>query len=176
MACWDLEREKQPVCTCLVYHIPFCNEAEAQHLFPPPLRAPGDLGSRAGWSCLGDLKEAPSPSSKVPDFGLMLVTVGVAVNLPSRVEWEEPVWVGDPTLAQKVLGVLPPGWVPPDYRAVPSVGLELTRAGGLSPNLGPSWWLSSHGQPFLSPQPSPAAPPQQMLTVFLTFTPPHLPQ
>lgn len=114
MACSDPEREKQPVCMRLVYRIPFCNDAEVQHLFPPPLRALGALGSRAGWSCLGDLEEAPSPFSRVPDFGLMLVTVSVVVNLPSRAEWEEAGRVGDPALAQQVLGVLPPAWVPPD--------------------------------------------------------------
>lgn len=78
------------------------------------LRALGALGSRAGWSCLGDLEEAPSPLSKVPDFGLMLVTVSAMVNLRSRTEWEEAGRVRDPTLAQQVLGVLSPGWLPPD--------------------------------------------------------------
>lgn len=87
---------------------------KCQHLFPPPLSALGALGSRAGWSCLGDLEEAPSPFFKVPDFGLMLVTVSVVVNLPSGAEREEPGRVGDPMLAPQVLGVLPPGWVPPD--------------------------------------------------------------
>lgn len=113
-ACLDPERGKQPACTWLVYRIPFCNDAEVQHLFPHPLRALGALGSRAGWSCLGDLEEAPFPLSKVPDFGPMLVTVSVMVNLCSRTEWEEAGRVEDPTLAQQVLGVLSPGWVPPD--------------------------------------------------------------
>lgn len=112
--CLDPEREKQPACTWLVYRIPFCNDAEVQHLFPHLLRALGALGSRAGWSCLGDLEEAPSPLSKVPDFGLMLVTVSAMVNLRSRTEWEEAGRVRDPTLAQQVLGVLSPGWLPPD--------------------------------------------------------------
>jgi len=95
-----------------------------QHLFPPPLRAPG---SRAGWSCLGDLEEAFSPFSKVPDFGLVLVTVSVAVNLPSRAEREEAGRVGDPKHAQQVLGVSPQaGGLLMPCRAVPRVGLVLT--------------------------------------------------
>lgn len=48
IACLDLEREKQAVCTWVVYCIPFCNDAEVQHLFSLPLRALEALDSRAG--------------------------------------------------------------------------------------------------------------------------------
>lgn len=116
MACSDPEREKQPVCIWLVYHIPFCNDAEMQHVFPPPPGAQGALGSRAGWSCLVDLQEAPSPFSKVPDFGLMLVMVSVVVNLPSRAEWEEAGGRDDTQRSHSRCweGGSPPDWVPPD--------------------------------------------------------------
>lgn len=138
MACSDPEREKQPACTWLVYRIPFCNDAEVQHLFPPP---PSPLGSRAGWSCLGDPEEALSPFCKVPDFGLMLVTVSVVVNLPSRAEREVAGGVGDPVLTQQVLVGLPPQaeCFLTCCRAVPRVRLVLWRAGGLLPSLALSW-------------------------------------
>lgn len=60
----------------------------------------GALGSRAGWSCLGNMEVISSCFSEVTDYCLILVTVSLVVNLPSTAEWEEAGWVKDPMLAQ----------------------------------------------------------------------------
>lgn len=87
-----------------------CSDAEGQHLFPPLLPVGlGALGSRSGWSCLGNMEVVLSCFSKVPDFGLMLMTVSLVVKFPSTAEQEEARGVKDRTLAQQFMGVLPPG-------------------------------------------------------------------
>lgn len=67
------------------------------------------MDGRAGRSCLGNMEVVSSRFSEVPDFGPMLVTVSLVVNLPSTAEQEEAGWVKDPRLAQQVMGVLPRG-------------------------------------------------------------------
>lgn len=112
MACSDPWREKQHLCTCtwLVCRTPFammqrCSISSLPS-FPEGL---GALDGRAGWSCLGNMEVVSSRFSEVPDFGPMLVSVSLVVNLPSTAEREEAGWVKDPRLAQQVMGVLPRG-------------------------------------------------------------------